>query len=119
VQHGARRACLEGPTLPASVRGRVRYRGPCASASRERLSRRSASALSPRRRAALPPRLSRARCPLLVRRLPPPPLRDLGEGAPGPARQLAFAELLGDADRLAEVLLGLVEAAEVGLWGPR
>src|SRR5215216_185872 len=38
---------------------------------------------------------------------------DLGQRAPGPARELAFAELLGDADRPAEIVLGLVEAAEL------
>src|SRR6185436_10466090 len=60
-------------------------------------------------------RLPRAPEPPLGLRLVPSAFGHLGEGAPGPARELPFAELLGDADRPAEVLLGLVQTAELAL----
>ena len=67
--------------------------------------------------APAPPPLGSAE-PLLGLRLVSPPLRNLREGAPHPARELAFAELLGDADRLAEILFGLVQAPELALGDP-
>ena len=48
----------------------------------------------------------------------PPTLPDLGEGAPGPARELAFAVLLGDADRFAKILLGLSQATKLSPGDP-
>src|ERR1700693_3475471 len=56
---------------------------------------------------------------------PPPPLlglclvtaklRHLRERAPRPARQLAIPQLFGHPDRVPQVFLGLVEAAELAL----
>src|SRR5207344_762294 len=63
-------------------------------------------------------RLPRAPEPPLGLRLVASAFGHLGEGAPHPARELAFAELLGDADRPAEVLLRLVQAAELALGDP-
>src|SRR6185436_8293722 len=63
-------------------------------------------------------RLPRAPEPPLCLRRVPSSFGHLGEGAPGPARELPFAELLGDADRPAEVLLRLVQAAELALGDP-
>ena len=53
----------------------------------------------------------------------PAQLGHFGEGTPGPTRQLAVTELFRDPDRVSQVLLSLIEAAEVSLddaaRGPR
>src|SRR5712692_4663422 len=60
-------------------------------------------------------RLGLARSPpaLLRLRLVATTLRDQGQRAPCPTRQLAVAKLLGDADRIAQVILRLVEPAHL------
>jgi len=56
--------------------------------------------------------------PLLGLRMFAAPFGDPGERTPRPARQLALAELLRDADRLAEIRLGLVQSPELPLGDP-
>src|SRR5262245_15259460 len=47
-----------------------------------------------------------------------PAFGDFGERAPGPARELALAELVGDPDRLLQISLGVVVAPELALADP-